>query len=112
MSAPPPPPSSPTPSPSPSSSVPSPLPVAAPVALHARFEAAGGKSTYVRRMFGRIAGVYDLMNRVMTAGLDGRWRAFAVRQIALGPGQTALDIGTGTGDLAIALARASAPDAR
>jgi demethylmenaquinone methyltransferase/2-methoxy-6-polyprenyl-1,4-benzoquinol methylase len=63
-------------------------------------------------MFGRIARVYDLMNRVMTLGLDGRWRAFAARQIALGPGQRALDIGTGTGDLAIAVARASAPTAR
>ncbi|MGH2487600.1 MAG: class I SAM-dependent methyltransferase, partial [Ktedonobacterales bacterium] len=55
---------------------------------------------------------YDLINRVMTGGLDRRWRAFAVRQIALGPGQTALDVGTGTGDLAIALARVSAPDSQ
>lgn len=80
--------------------------------LRARFEAAGGKPIYVRRMFGRIARAYDLLNRVMTGGLDRRWRAFAVRQIALGPGQTALDVGTGTGDLAIALARVSATDSR
>lgn len=86
-------------------STPSPAP-----RLRAEFEAAGGKPIYVRRMFGRIARVYDLMNRLMTGGLDGRWRAFTVRQIALTSGQTALDIGTGTGDLAIALAKVSAPD--
>lgn len=78
--------------------------------LRARFDAVGGKPTYVRTMFGRIARGYDLMNRVMTGGMDRRWRAFTVRQIALGSGQSALDVGTGTGDLAIALARASAPD--
>lgn len=80
--------------------------------LRSQFEAAGGKPTYVRQMFGRIARVYDFMNRLMTAGLDGRWRAFTVSKIALGPGHAGLDIGTGTGDLAIALVRASAPDAR
>ncbi|MBF6591242.1 MAG: ubiquinone/menaquinone biosynthesis methyltransferase [Ktedonobacterales bacterium] len=63
-------------------------------------------------MFGRIAGVYDLMNRVMTGGMDRRWRDFAARKVALGPGQIALDIGTGTGDLAIAVARRGAPDSR
>ncbi len=78
--------------------------------LRARFEAAGGKPVYVRRMFGRIAGVYDLMNRLMSVGLDRRWRDFTVSQITLGPGQMGLDIGTGTGDLAIALARRSAPE--
>lgn len=78
--------------------------------LRARFERAGGKPIYVRGMFGRIAGVYDLMNRLMTGGLDGRWRRFAAAQVALGPAERALDIGTGTGDLAIAVARAGAPD--
>lgn len=79
--------------------------------LRGRFERAGGKPVYVQRMFGRIAGVYDLMNRLMTAGLDGRWRRFAARQVALGSGQRALDVGTGTADLAIAVAQASPADA-
>jgi demethylmenaquinone methyltransferase/2-methoxy-6-polyprenyl-1,4-benzoquinol methylase len=82
-----------------------------PPALRKRFEHAGGKPAYVRAMFGRIAGVYDVMNRLMTGGLDGRWRRFAARQVALGSGERALDIGTGTGDLAIAVVRAGAPDA-
>jgi demethylmenaquinone methyltransferase/2-methoxy-6-polyprenyl-1,4-benzoquinol methylase len=77
--------------------------------LRARFERAGSKAAYVRQMFGRIAGVYDLMNRLMTGGLDRRWRHFAAQQVALGSGERALDIGTGTGDLAIAVARAGAP---
>jgi demethylmenaquinone methyltransferase/2-methoxy-6-polyprenyl-1,4-benzoquinol methylase len=62
-------------------------------------------------MFDRIARVYDLMNRVMTAGMDGRWRAFAARQVALRSGERALDLGCGTGDMAIAVARHSPPDA-
>jgi demethylmenaquinone methyltransferase/2-methoxy-6-polyprenyl-1,4-benzoquinol methylase len=80
--------------------------------LTTRFNEAGGKPVYVRRMFGRIARVYDVMNRLMTLGLDQRWRAFAARQIRLGPGQTALDVGTGTGDLAIAIARVSAAESQ
>jgi demethylmenaquinone methyltransferase/2-methoxy-6-polyprenyl-1,4-benzoquinol methylase len=76
-----------------------------PSSLQARFATAGGKPAYVRQMFGRIAGVYDLMNRLMTAGLDRRWRAFAARQLALSDGGRALDVGAGTGDLAIASAR-------
>jgi demethylmenaquinone methyltransferase / 2-methoxy-6-polyprenyl-1,4-benzoquinol methylase len=72
--------------------------------LRSRFERAGGKAVYVRQMFGRIAGVYDLMNRLMTGGLDRRWRRFAASQVALGSGERALDIGTGTGDLAVAVA--------
>jgi demethylmenaquinone methyltransferase / 2-methoxy-6-polyprenyl-1,4-benzoquinol methylase len=56
-------------------------------------------------MFDRIAGVYDVMNSVMTAGLHHRWRERAADLARVGPGTQALDVATGTGDLAIALAR-------
>ena len=59
----------------------------------------------VRAMFDRISGFYDLVNTVMTAGLHHRWRARAVDLAAIGPGSRALDVATGTGDLAIELAR-------
>src|SRR3954451_22061479 len=62
----------------------------------------------VRAMFDRIAGVYDLMNTVMTAGLHHRWRERAVDLARVGPGSTALDVATGTGDLAIEMARRGA----
>jgi demethylmenaquinone methyltransferase/2-methoxy-6-polyprenyl-1,4-benzoquinol methylase len=62
----------------------------------------------VRQMFDRIAGVYDRMNSVMTAGLHHRWRARAVDLAAVGPGSRAVDVATGTGDLAVELARRGA----
>ncbi len=55
----------------------------------------------VRAMFDRIAGVYDAMNSVMTAGMHHRWRRRAVDLAAVGPGAKVLDVATGTGDLAI-----------
>jgi demethylmenaquinone methyltransferase/2-methoxy-6-polyprenyl-1,4-benzoquinol methylase len=57
----------------------------------------------VEAMFDRIASVYDLMNSVMTAGMHQRWRERAVDLADVGPGSRALDVATGTGDLAIAL---------
>lgn len=60
----------------------------------------------VRAMFDRIAGKYDLMNSVMTAGLHDRWRARAVDLAELEPGDRALDVATGTGDLAFELSKA------
>jgi len=59
----------------------------------------------VREMFERIAGLYDLMNTAMTAGLHHRWRARAADLAGVGPGARVLDVATGTGDLALELAR-------
>src|SRR5687767_9531008 len=64
----------------------------------------------VRAMFDRIARVYDLMNSVMTAGLHQRWRERAADMAALSPGGNALDVATGTGDLALALSERVGPD--
>ena len=61
----------------------------------------------VRGMFDRIAPVYDLMNRLMTMGLDQRWRRLAVRE-AVRPGDRVLDACCGTGDLALAARAAGA----
>ncbi len=61
----------------------------------------------VQRMFDRIAPVYDAMNRVMTAGLDRRWRRATIQQ-AVRPGDRVLDACCGTGDLAIAARAAGA----
>jgi len=63
----------------------------------------------VQAMFDRIAGVYDLMNSVMTAGLHHRWRERAADMAALSPGARALDVATGTGDLAIELSKRVGP---
>ena len=59
-------------------------------------------------MFDRIAGVYDLMNSVMTVGMHQRWRERAVQLARVAPGSRALDVATGTGDLAVALREAGA----
>jgi demethylmenaquinone methyltransferase/2-methoxy-6-polyprenyl-1,4-benzoquinol methylase len=63
----------------------------------------------VRAMFDRIAGGYDRMNAVMTAGLHHQWRRRAADLAAVGPGARALDVATGTGDLALELARRVSP---
>jgi demethylmenaquinone methyltransferase / 2-methoxy-6-polyprenyl-1,4-benzoquinol methylase len=61
-------------------------------------------------MFDRIAGVYDLMNGVMTAGLHHRWRSRAADLARVGRGDRVLDVATGTGDLAVELASRVGPD--
>lgn len=63
------------------------------------------KSEQVREMFDSIAPAYDFMNRAMTFGIDKLWRAKAVKMIRNHSPRQILDIATGTGDLAIKLAR-------
>ncbi|WP_420453537.1 ubiquinone/menaquinone biosynthesis methyltransferase [Ilumatobacter sp.] len=61
------------------------------------------KRTAVREMFDAIAPRYDRLNRIISFRLDGRWRDRAVRDLALAPGSTVLDLASGTGDLCIDL---------
>jgi demethylmenaquinone methyltransferase/2-methoxy-6-polyprenyl-1,4-benzoquinol methylase len=62
-------------------------------------------------MFSRIAPRYDLMNRLMTFGQDMRWRRTVIQKAALPPGGKVLDLGSGTGDIALAIRRVR-PDTR
>src|SRR3954447_25937539 len=57
----------------------------------------------VNRMFDRVAGNYDALNSVMTAGLHHRWRERAAERAELTAGDSALDVCCGTGDLALEL---------
>lgn len=66
----------------------------------------------VAQMFGAIADRYDLMNRVMTLGRDQRWRGQAVEVANLALGGAALDVATGTGDLAFLLRERVGPEGR
>jgi demethylmenaquinone methyltransferase / 2-methoxy-6-polyprenyl-1,4-benzoquinol methylase len=77
---------------------------AAPPAAHPSRDSAQFASD-VRGMFDRIAGVYDLMNSAMTAGMHHRWRERAADRAEVGAGDSALDVCCGTGDLALELRR-------
>jgi demethylmenaquinone methyltransferase/2-methoxy-6-polyprenyl-1,4-benzoquinol methylase len=66
----------------------------------------------VQAMFDRIAPRYDRLNRVMTAGLDRRWREAAAAAADVAAGESALDVCTGTGDLALSLATRVTPAGR
>lgn len=77
--------------------------------LEEKFQATGGKRPYVQRLFGRIARIYDLMNFLMSFGLDRYWRKRAARYLGLASGETGLDLGAGTADLSIAVIRNSGP---
>ncbi len=64
----------------------------------------------VNRMFDRVAGRYDALNSLMTAGLHHRWRERAAARTGLRPGDSALDVCCGTGDMALELAKLVAPE--
>ncbi len=69
------------------------------------------RAAYVQNMFARIAGRYDLMNRLMTMGQDVRWRKEVIRRAGITDGDRVLDLGAGTGDLALTI-RERVPGAR
>ncbi len=66
---------------------------------------AAEKAARVRGVFDSVAGRYDLMNDLMSGGLHRLWKRFALSQTGLRPGQRALDVASGTGDLGAGLAR-------
>ena len=69
------------------------------------------RADYVQNMFDRIAGRYNVMNRLMTGGQDMRWRRFVVQKAQLPPGGKLLDLATGTGDIGFEALKA-VPDAQ
>lgn len=71
-----------------------------------------GKEKYVHDMFQRIARRYDLLNRVLSFRQDIRWRRITVELAKLSPGDKALDVATGTGDLAFEMARRVGPSGK
>jgi ubiquinone/menaquinone biosynthesis methyltransferase len=74
------------------------------VSLDAAFETQEAKQRHVRRLFATIADRYDFITRVLSYGMDGRWKAQLVARAVVVPGERALDLASGTGDLAFALA--------
>jgi demethylmenaquinone methyltransferase/2-methoxy-6-polyprenyl-1,4-benzoquinol methylase len=71
-----------------------------------------GQARDMAAMFDKVAPRYDFLNRVLSLRRDGGWRKRAVALARLGDGETALDVGVGTGDLAFELLAASAPTSR
>jgi demethylmenaquinone methyltransferase / 2-methoxy-6-polyprenyl-1,4-benzoquinol methylase len=67
---------------------------------------AADKARHVRGVFDSVASRYDVMNDLMSLGLHRAWKAYAVQVARLQPGQQVLDVASGTGDLAMAFARA------
>ena len=70
------------------------------------------KGRAIRQMFDDIAPRYDLLNRLLSFGVDRRWRRVAVRQLAIPPHGRVLDVATGTGDVALEIARQTDPSVR
>ena len=69
--------------------------------IRRRIQIPSSKRRYVRDLFGRIAGRYDLTNDVMSLGLHRRWKDRAIELAAIEPGHVVLDLAAGTGDLAL-----------
>lgn len=78
------------------------------VPLERAFESEEAKRTYNRRLFAVIAPRYDLATRLLSYGQDQRWKRRLVRLAGPRPGERALDLACGTGDIALALAAAGA----
>lgn len=74
------------------------------MSLARAFDSPADKRRYVRRLFATIAGRYDLITRILSFGLDQRWKVRLVDATGIGPGDRALDLACGTGDLANLLA--------
>jgi len=70
------------------------------------------KGRAIREMFDEIAPRYDLLNRLLSFGIDRRWRRIAVGQLAIPPQGRVLDVATGTGDVALEVARQTDPSVR
>src|SRR5690625_6250375 len=65
------------------------------------------KKEQVEQMFDNISGKYDLLNRILSMGIDVRWRKKVVKSVKKANPKTVLDIATGTGDLAIQIAKST-----
>jgi demethylmenaquinone methyltransferase/2-methoxy-6-polyprenyl-1,4-benzoquinol methylase len=70
------------------------------------------KAKRVARVFDSVAARYDIMNDVMSAGLHRLWKATAIAQANVRPGQRVLDVASGSGDLALAFAKQVGPQGR
>jgi len=78
------------------------------MSLRERLATPDGKRRYVRGLFATIADRYDLITRLLSYGQDRRWKQRLVKMAAPAPGSRALDLATGTGDIAFALSAAGA----
>ncbi|MBP7778349.1 MAG: ubiquinone/menaquinone biosynthesis methyltransferase [Acidobacteria bacterium] len=74
------------------------------MSLDAAFATPEARARHVRRLFATIADRYDLVTRVLSYGMDGRWKRRLIALAEVVPGERALDLASGTGDLALALA--------
>lgn len=70
------------------------------------------KGTKIQEMFGTIAPRYDFLNRLLSLGIDRRWRTKAVRLLKYQDGSRILDVATGTGDVALEIARTTPPSVK